>query len=82
MMQAPHERVELLHTAALGSEAPQPFAERGVEGGVLRFGDEARLLNEVLIGAESDVFHTRIVYTRMVYTNPVFVTRSSESLRG
>jgi hypothetical protein len=42
---------------------------------MLRFGQEPRLLNQLLIGTEGNVFHTKIVYT-------IFVSLASALLQA
>jgi hypothetical protein len=66
--QSLHQSVELLGAAALRGKLFQPFAEHGVEGFVLGFGQQARLPNQLLIGAKGNVFHTEAVHTILVLT--------------
>lgn len=61
-----HKRVEALGVSFAGGKLRQPLAESGVEGGSLRLCDGARLLDEVLVRAEGEVFHTKLVYTSFV----------------
>jgi hypothetical protein len=63
VLQLAHERIKLLAAAGLTREAFEPFAKGCVEGRVLRAGNGACLLDEVRVGTEGDVFHTRTVYT-------------------
>jgi len=35
---------------------------------VLRFGDKSRLLDQMFVGAQGDVFHTNSVYTSFAHT--------------
>ena len=63
MTKAPHECVHLLPIAGLSGKLQQPLPEGCVEGPALRAGNQPRLLNQVLIGAESDILHTILAYT-------------------
>ena|SRR5438445_4784042 len=67
MLQSLHQSVELLRAAASCCKLFQPFAEHGIERLTLRFGQQARLLNQLVIGTEGNVFHTRTVHTIFVY---------------
>jgi hypothetical protein len=67
MLQALHQGVELLRAAALCGELLQPFAEHSVERLMLGFGQQARLLNQLLICTEGNVLHAKVVYTIPVY---------------
>jgi hypothetical protein len=67
MLQPLHQSVELLRAAASCCELFQPFAEHSIERLMLRFGQEARLLNQLLIRTEGNVFHTEAVYTSFVW---------------
>jgi len=64
--QPPHQGVHFVAVAPLRGELHQPFPEDGIQRFVLRARHEPRLLDEVLVGAESDVLHTIIVYTSFV----------------
>ena len=66
MLQAFHSRVELLRAPALGCKLFQPFAKHGIERLMPGFGQQTRLLNQLLICAESNVFHTTTVCTTLV----------------
>jgi len=66
MFKAFHESVEILGAAAAGCELFEPLAEHGVEGFMLGFGQQARLLNQLLIRTQGNVFHTKSVYTIFV----------------
>ena len=68
MPQPFHQSVELLRAAASCCELFQPFPEHGIERLMLRFGQQACLLNQSLIRTEGNVFHTTTVYTSFVYT--------------
>jgi hypothetical protein len=74
MLQSLHQSVELLRAAALCCKLFQPFAEHSIERLVLRFGQQARLLYQLLIGTQGDVFHTETVYT-------IFVSLASATSR-
>lgn len=58
MFQAFHQRVEFLRSAALPSKLLQPRTEQGVERLMLRFGQQARPLDQLLICVEGDCSHT------------------------
>ena len=75
MLQSLHQSVELLRAAASCCKLFQPFAEHSIERLMLRFGQKARLLNQLLIRTEGNVFHTKAVYT-------IFVQRASAHLRA
>lgn len=64
--QAPHQGIYLLAIAGASGELQQPFPEGSIERFPLRAGYLPRLLNEVFIGAQSNVFHTIPVYTMSV----------------
>jgi hypothetical protein len=66
MLQSLHQSVKLLRTAALCCKLFQPFAKHSIERLVLRFGQQARLLYQPLIGTKGNVFHTRVVSTNIV----------------
>src|SRR6267378_2278887 len=66
MLQSLHQSIELLRAAASRCKLFQPFAEHSIERLMLRFGQQARLLNQLLIGTEGNVFHTKAVYTSFV----------------
>ncbi len=67
MLQSLHQSVELLRAAASCCKLFQPFAEHSIERLMLRFGQQARLLNQLLICTEGNVLHTKVVYTITVY---------------
>src|SRR5258708_29564569 len=75
MLQSLHQSVELLRAAASCCELFQPFAEHSIERLMLRFGQKTRLLNQLLICTEGNVFHTKAVYT-------IFVQRATALLRA
>src|ERR1700733_3564475 len=56
MLQSLHQSVELLRAAASCCKLFQPFAEHSIECLMLRFGQKARLLNQLLICTEGNVF--------------------------
>ncbi len=66
MLQALHQGVELLRAAVSCCKLFQPFAEHSIERLMLRFGQQARSLNQLLIRTEGNVFHTKVVYTIFV----------------
>ena len=49
MLQAFHQSIEFQRTAGLCSELFQPLTERGVKHPMPGFGQQARLLNQLLI---------------------------------
>jgi hypothetical protein len=56
---------------------------------MLRFGQQARLLNQLLICTEGNVLHTKVVYTipvylskRLLQANLVAVCAPTHSVRG
>src|SRR6266853_4325407 len=67
MLQSLHQSVELLRAAASCCKLFQPFAEHSIERLMLRFGQQARLLNQLLICTEGNVLHAKVVYTIPVY---------------
>ena len=64
--QAVHESLECGAAARTRRVLLEPFPKSGVERFVFRLGGLPRPLDEMLIGAQSDVFHTKIVYTVFV----------------
>src|SRR5208282_4554954 len=52
MLQSLHQSVELLRAAVSCGKLFQPFAEHSIERLMLRFGQQARLLNQLLICTE------------------------------
>ena len=68
VVHALHHRVEALGVSCGLGELGKPIAESIVERSALGAGDEAGPLDQVFVGAQGDVFHTRIVYTDFVYT--------------
>src|ERR1700719_2620644 len=71
MLQSLHQGVELLRAATSCCKLFQPFAEHSIERLMLRFGQQARLLDQLFIGTEGDVFHTKAVYT--IFVQPASV---------
>src|ERR1700730_14770342 len=67
MLQSFHEGVELLRAATSCCKLFQPFAEHSIERLMLRFGQQARLFNQLLICTEGNVFRTETVFTIFVY---------------
>src|ERR1700737_2937784 len=63
MLQSLHQGGELLRAATSCCKLFQPFAEHSIERLMLRFGQQARLLNQLLICTKGNVLHTKIVYT-------------------
>lgn len=57
MAKTAHARIHRGTSASLRGVLLQPFAEGGIEGLVPGACHQARLLNEVFVGAESNVFH-------------------------
>ena len=66
MAQPRHQGIEFLGRARLPSVLDEPFTKCGVERLVLGSRNQARLLNQVFIGAQSDILHTILVYTIFV----------------
>src|SRR3984957_1660612 len=66
MLQSLHQSVKLLRAAASCCKLFQPFAEHSVERLMLRFGQQPRLFNQLLICTEGNVFHTEALYTIFV----------------
>lgn len=62
MAKTAHERVHRGTFAGLRGVLLQPFTEGGIEGLVPGACHQARLLNEVFVGAESNVFHVTGVH--------------------
>src|SRR5437660_4100505 len=56
MLQSFHQSVELLRATASCCKLFQPFAEHSVKRLMLRFGQKARLLNQLLIRTEGMFF--------------------------
>src|SRR5580658_4674395 len=67
ILQAHHQGIESLDVSRALGELREPFTERIVDGSALLACDEARALDQVLVGAEGNVLHTRIVCTILVY---------------
>src|SRR6266849_764870 len=61
-----HQRVHFLRASVHGGVLHQPFAKCSVEGLALGTGNQPSLFDEILIGAQGDIFHTRTVYTKNV----------------
>src|ERR1700693_6161202 len=66
MLQSLHQGIKLLRAATSCCTLFQPFAQHSIEGLMLRFGQQARLLNQLFICTEGNVFHTKTVYTIFV----------------
>jgi len=66
VFQSLHQSVELLYAAAPCGKLFQPFAENRIERLVLRLGQQSRLLDQLLIGTQGNVFHAKVVYTIIV----------------
>ena len=67
MAEPPHQGFHLLAIAGLSGELQQPFAKSRVQCPPLGAGHLPGLLNEIVIGTESNILHTESVYTRIVY---------------
>ena len=66
MAQTFHQGIEFLGSASLRRVLQQPFAEFGVERFVPGTRYQPRLLNEILVRAQSDILQTILVYTNLV----------------
>lgn len=66
MPQVAHQGTIFLCAAGLADEFLKPFSKRSVECFALRPRHQACLLDQVVIRAESNVFHTEKVYTIFV----------------
>ena len=66
MAKAFHKRIQLFGRARLRGILLEPFAEGGVKRLVLGAGHQPRLIDQVVIGAQSYIFHTIVVYTNFV----------------
>ena len=66
MFEASHEGVYGGALTRLHRVLFQPFAKSGVKRRVSPLGNPPRLLDEMLVSAEGDVFHTKTVYTIFV----------------
>jgi len=75
MLQSLHQSVELPCAAASCRKLFQPFPEHSIKGLMLRFGQKARLPNQLLSCTEGNILHTKAVCT-------IFVQRASALLRG
>jgi len=56
MLLALHQSVEFLRLAGFGSKLFQPLTEHSVQSLMTRFGQQARLLNELFIRTQGNVF--------------------------
>jgi hypothetical protein len=68
LLQAFHQSVELLRAAALCRELFQPIADHTMERLMPGFGQQAHLLDQLLIRTEGHIPHTQIVHTAFVLT--------------
>jgi len=66
MLKTPHHGIEPLGVSRALRILPQPLPEYLVERPTLRAGNGMRPLDQVLVGAEGDVLHTKTVYTGFV----------------
>jgi hypothetical protein len=66
VLQAPHQRIETLGVSCALSKLRKPLAECLVQRSALASGDQARPLDQVLVGAQGDILHTKTVYTILV----------------
>src|SRR5215469_10943440 len=82
MLKTLHQGIKLLCVPRLPSKLPQPFPKRSVESSVLTFCGKPSLFDEIFIGAEGDVLHTKIVYTRVVYARKHFAFRFADKASG
>jgi hypothetical protein len=80
MLQSLHQSVELLRSTASCCKLFQPFAEHSIERRMLRPGEQARLLNPLLICTESNIFHTKMVYT--IFVSPASALMAEERMDG
>src|SRR5215472_17575133 len=67
-----HQGIVITYAARRSREMSQPFAEGCIESPVLLAGNQARLLDKVLVGTQRDVLHTDPVYTKLVLFARVF----------
>jgi len=61
-----HQRIEALCVPRALRELRKPFPECRVQSSALRSRDRARPLDQVLVGAQGNIFHTKLVYTFFV----------------
>src|SRR5215469_5641441 len=82
MLKTLHQGIKLLCVPRLPSKLPQPFPKRSVESSVLSFCGKPSLFDEIFIGAEGDVLHTKAVYTRIVWACKHFASRFGDKASG
>src|SRR6202041_1057201 len=83
MLQSLHQSVELLRAAASCCKLFQPFAEHSIECLMLRFGQKARLLNQLLICTEGNVFqHESSVHDLRATSTPPPLLRPPSGKSG
>jgi hypothetical protein len=58
---APHQRIQLLRISGLCGKGHQAFPKGGIQGFSLGPGNQARLLDQLLISTQSNFFYTTIV---------------------
>ena len=66
VLQAVHQRIEALGVTRALRELRKPFPEGFVQGSALPARNQARPLDQVLVGAQGYVLHTKTVYTTFV----------------
>ena len=59
----------------------KPLPKCGIQCRALGLGDQPGLFNQGFVGAQGNVFHTKIVYTDIVYTASL-TARTAELLSG
>src|SRR5437868_11622803 len=73
MAETSHQSIHSGSSAGLGGELLQPFPKSCVQRFVLRPSCQPRLLDEVLFGAESNIFH---LYSVHYFSASVMLSRS------
>ena len=71
-----HQDVETLCISCTRCELRKPFAEGRVQRLVLRARNLPGPFDQVFVGAERDVFHTKLVYTAFVYNGSSFQAKT------
>jgi hypothetical protein len=61
-----HQGMVFLCFTCLLGELDEPFTERVIEGSLLGASHLAGLVDEIVVRAKSNVFHTKAVYTNFV----------------
>jgi len=71
--QPAHKGIESWAASGAGGVQLKPFPKCSIQSLTFGLSHKPRLLNQGFIGAQSNVFHTKLVYTILVHTATVLM---------